>query len=230
MFFISREKYRKLLEAAAVADEQPAQQSSASTENDAGSTDASVDTTGQDNASQNQDNTSDDNSNDNNENQSDDGSQDLSSDNLSGFDDGGGGDDSSDDNGDDSSSGEDDNSNEGEEVDENKKTEEEIFSSLTNDQLDIKHKELKNQYLKLYDITTEIVDKISYIPISEDITFIIDYVSTTLSNLRDMIVDYINDAYKTKSYTENLINYNRFLATLSGINKILEEINTTKEK
>lgn len=123
-----------------------------------------------------------------------------------------------------------DSTNEDEEVDENKKTEEEIFGDLTHDQLDIKHKELKNQYLNLYDMTTEIIDRISSIAISEEITFVIDYVSTTLSNLRDMVVDYINDVYKTKSYTENLINYNRFLATLSGINKILEEINKTGEK
>ena len=116
-----------------------------------------------------------------------------------------------------------------EEVDENKKAEEEIFSNLTHDQLDIKHKELKNQYLQLYDMTSEIIDRISSINISEDITFVVDYVSTTLSNLRDMVVDYINDVYKTKSYTENLINYNRFLATLSGINKILEEIDKTEE-
>jgi hypothetical protein len=39
-----------------------------------------------------------------------------------------------------------------------------------------------------------------------------------------MLVDYMNNVYQGKSYIENSINYNRFLAVLNGINKILEEV------
>ena len=45
-----------------------------------------------------------------------------------------------------------------------------------------------------------------------------------VNNLRNMLIDYMNDVYKTKSYTENLIIYNRYLAALNAINKILEEM------
>lgn len=134
----------------------------------------------------------------------------------------------SDDSSEDSNDSGDDNNENEEEVDEIKKAEEDILSNLSNEQLDIKHKELKNRYLDMYDMTSDIIDRISSITVTEDKTFVIDYVSTTLSNLRDMIVDYINDVYKTKSYTENLMNYNRFLASLNGINKILEEIDVER--
>ena len=235
MFFITRYKNKdgkiiNLKEAAAVGSSEDDVSKSTSnttdTSADSGTDDAATDTKTQDNT-ENDNDTEDSNDNtDGGDQQQDSATEDLDqdmdfgADNSSG-DDGGSTDDSS-------SSTSSDTGNEEQEVDENKKIEEEIFSNLTHDQLDIKHKELKNRYLQLYDMTTEIIDRLSSIPIREDITFVVDYVSTTLSNLRDMVVDYINEVYKTKSYTENLINYNRFLATLEGINKILEEIDKTE--
>ena len=228
MFFITKYKNKAgkivdLREAAATAPEEDTTATTQSTETSdtgtepANQQDASADTTNENNETEPAENQDDSNA---------DISMDIDMGDEGGDAGGEGGDDSSTDNSSVGSSG---STNEDEEVDENKKVEEEIFSNLTHDQLDIKHKELKNQYLNLYDMTTEIIDRISSIAITEDITFVIDYVSTTLSNLRDMVVDYINDVYKTKSYTENLVNYNRFLATLNGINKILEEINKTSE-
>lgn len=234
MFFITKfvnkdGKIINLKEAAAAAPEEEKSTSNAGetsdTSTESNETDANTETNQEDTSTENQED-----SNTENNDQQNPESEDMSSDDGMDF-----GDDTSEDGSTDDTSSSDTNSssadpgNEEEEVDENKKAEEEIFSNLTHDQLDIKHKELKNQYLQLYDMTSEIIDRISSINISEDITFVVDYVSTTLSNLRDMVVDYINDVYKTKSYTENLINYNRFLATLSGINKILEEIDKTEE-
>lgn len=233
MFFITKfinkdGKIINLKEAAAAAPEGEKSTSNTGETSDTGTesneNDTNTETNQEDTSTENQE----DSSTENNDQQNPE-SEDMSSEDGMDF----GGDTSGDGSSDDTSSSDTNSSsadpgNE-EEVDENKKAEEEIFSNLTHDQLDIKHKELKNQYLQLYDMTSEIIDRISSINISEDITFVVDYVSTTLSNLRDMVVDYINDVYKTKSYTENLINYNRFLATLSGINKILEEIDKTEE-
>lgn len=109
-------------------------------------------------------------------------------------------------------------------VDDLKSKEEELYSNLTPEQLDIKHKELKNRYLDMFDITSEIIDRINDAAISEETIGVIKYISETLSELRDMLSDYVNSIYQTKSYIENSINYNRFLAVLNGINKILEEI------
>lgn len=109
-------------------------------------------------------------------------------------------------------------------VDDIKKQEEELYGNLTPDQLDIKHKELKTQFLAMYDMTTTIIERISDAAISEENIGIAEYISDNLSRLRDMLVDYMNNVYQGKSYIENSINYNRFLAVLNGINKILEEV------
>lgn len=109
-------------------------------------------------------------------------------------------------------------------VDDIKKQEEELYGNLTPDQLDIKHKELKTQFLAMYDMTTTIIERIGDAAISEENIGIAEYISDNLSRLRDMLVDYMNNVYQGKSYIENSINYNRFLAVLNGINKILEEV------
>ena len=115
-------------------------------------------------------------------------------------------------------------------VDDIKKKEEELFASLSAEQLDIKHKELKTQYLNMFDNVNTLIDKIGNIAVNEENAGAIEYVSTVLTSLHDTITDYMNSVYKTKSYTENSVNYNRFLAVLSGINKILEEIAKNEDK
>ena len=115
-------------------------------------------------------------------------------------------------------------------VDDLKHQEEELYNELTPEQLDIKHKELKTQYLNMYDAVVAIIDRIGDINVAEQNIGTVEYVSNTLASLKDMLTDYVNDVYKTKSYIENSINYNRFLAILNGINKILEEMNSKNDE
>lgn len=110
-------------------------------------------------------------------------------------------------------------------VDDIKKQEEELYANLTPQQLDIKHEELKNQYLAMFDMVNSIIERIGDTSTSEENIPVIEYVSKQLADLQSMLTDYMNFSYKTKSYIENSINYNRFIAVLNGINKILEEMN-----
>lgn len=114
-------------------------------------------------------------------------------------------------------------------VDELKAKEEELYSTLTPGELDIKHRELKNQYLAMYDMITSIIDRLGDASVQEDHIKTIEYISSTLIDLKSMVADYVNDVYQTKSYMENSINYNRFLATLNGVNRILEEIDEKED-
>lgn len=109
-------------------------------------------------------------------------------------------------------------------VDDIKKQEEELIG-LTPTQLDIKHTELKNQYLNMFDIVISIIERLDDISIDKDTIPVIEYISDTLANLKTRLSDYVENVYSIKSYIENSINYNRFLAVLNGIQKILEEIN-----
>ena len=82
----------------------------------------------------------------------------------------------------------------------------------------------------MYDAVIAIIDRIGDINVAEQNIGTVEYVSNTLASLKDMLTDYVNDVYKTKSYIENSINYNRFLAILNGINKILEEMNSKNDE
>lgn len=117
-----------------------------------------------------------------------------------------------------------------EEVDDIKAKEEELYANLTPDQLDIKHKELKGQFLDMFDMVSELVERVGDAGTSEENIKVIEYISNNLITLRDMISDYVNDVYQTKSYIENSINYNRFLASLNAINKLLEELQVKDSK
>lgn len=109
-------------------------------------------------------------------------------------------------------------------VDDLKAKEEELYANLTPEQLDIKHRELKTQFLEMFDLTSTIIERIGNTSIDEENIASMEFISSNLIKFRDMLSDYVNDVYQTKSYTENSINYNRFLAVLNGINKMLEEM------
>lgn len=109
-------------------------------------------------------------------------------------------------------------------ADDNRGMESEIFKDLTQDQIDIKHKELKTNFGKIYDTTSSLIDRLNDIPTNDTYMASINFVSNQLADLRQMVTDYMNNVYSTKSYMENSINYNKFLMTLKGINDILEEI------
>ena len=110
-----------------------------------------------------------------------------------------------------------------------KHQEEEIYD-LSPEQLDVKHKELKSQFLSMYDITTSIIDRIGDASVNEENIGIIEYISDTLSRLRTMLTDYVDSIYASKSYMENFVAYNRFLAVLNGVNKLLEELDKKEDK
>lgn len=114
-------------------------------------------------------------------------------------------------------------------VDDLKQQEEEMYG-LSTEKLELRHRELKKQYLDMYDTIVNILDRIGSASVQEEDIGVIEYISSTLSNLRTMITDYIDKAYPLNSYIENSVNYNRFLAVLQGINKILEDVSKRDNK
>ena len=139
-------------------------------------------------------------------------------------DDGGDGGDSGEDGGDDGGSTDTGGGDGSVQADDNRGMESEIFKDLTQDQIDIKHQELKDNFSKIYDTTSTLIDRINDIPTNDTYMASINFISNQLADLRQMVTDYMNNVYSTKSYMENSINYNKFLMTLKGINDILDEI------
>lgn len=108
--------------------------------------------------------------------------------------------------------------------------ENQLFSDLTPQQIDQKHQELKNNFVKIFDSTGEIIERINDIPTDENFLATTNFVSTQLGDLREYIVDYIENVYSTKSYMENSIVYNRILVILNQINQVLVEITDDMEE
>ena len=109
-------------------------------------------------------------------------------------------------------------------VDDIKRQEEEMYSDMSPEQLDIMHRELKSRFIDIYNICTNTIERLSAVHVSEDNVPTLEYISRTLSTTKDMIVDYIDNIYKSKSYIENNVNYNKYLVIINAINKMLESI------
>lgn len=105
-----------------------------------------------------------------------------------------------------------------------KQLEEEIFANLDTEDIAIKNKELKSNFLKLFDTTSSIIDRINNICRTEQNTAILNFSATKITELRTMILDYMTDVYSRKSYMENAIMFNQYLAVLSGIKQLLDQI------
>ena len=114
-------------------------------------------------------------------------------------------------------------------VDDIKQKEEELIG-LSTQHLDIKHEELKTQFLSMYDMVTSIIERIDDATVRKDNIKVIHYISDTIVKLKSMLTDYIENVYSTRSYIENSVIYNRFLAVLNGVLKILEEMNKNDDK
>ena len=114
-------------------------------------------------------------------------------------------------------------------VDDIKQKEEELIG-LSTHHLDIKHEELKSQFLSMYDMVTSIIERIDDATVRKDNIKVIHYISDTIVKLKSMLTDYIENVYSTRSYIENSVIYNRFLAVLNGVLKILEEMNKNDDK
>ena len=119
-------------------------------------------------------------------------------------------------------------SSEEESSDENKydinKIENELFSSLTPEQIAIKNHELKNQFIELYSIIGSTLVRINDISKTNDNINVLKFITEKLLELREMIDFNITTAYQTRTYIENNIIYQQCIATLNAIAEIIDNI------
>lgn len=99
-----------------------------------------------------------------------------------------------------------------------------IFNSLTAEEQKIKIKELKNMFGELYLSCNDLLEKINLIDADDDMLDTITRLSMTLYSLKQYIGDYIKNTFVMKSYIENDVAFNRFLAILNSVSNITNEI------
>ena len=110
-----------------------------------------------------------------------------------------------------------------------KAIENELFENLTDKQKQIKIKELKNNYVELFNRCDGIIDIInSRKPSDETTVQIFEYINNVILDLQNTVHDYLEHAFATKSYLENDAQFKSYLNILNTINNILKELNIEK--
>lgn len=114
--------------------------------------------------------------------------------------------------------------------DEIKQMEDELFSNFNDAQIAIMTTNLKTKYVELFDLLDTSIEKINDTPKEDHMIRGIAYVSNKLAEVRDMLSDYLDTTFYTKSFIENKINYKRFCITINQINTMIAEIYPDKSK
>ena len=114
--------------------------------------------------------------------------------------------------------------------DEIKQMEDELFSNFNDAQIAIMTTNLKTKFVELYDMLDAVIEKINDTPKEDHMIRAIAYISNKLAEVRDMLSDYLDTTFYTKSFIENKINYKRFCITINQINSMIAEIYPDKGK
>lgn len=103
-----------------------------------------------------------------------------------------------------------------------------IFNTLTAEEQQAKIRELKNLYQNLYTSTDDLLARLNETETDEDNIEVLTRVSMVLYSLKQYIADYMSYSFGYKSFIENDIAFNRFLAILKSVTTIIDEISKIK--
>jgi hypothetical protein len=99
-----------------------------------------------------------------------------------------------------------------------------IFSSLTAEEQKIKIRKLKEQFHSLFVTAEDIKAKIDDLNTDESNLDIVTRLSAELYTIKEYIRDYLLYHFDNKSFIENDIVFNRFLAIMNSIQSVLEDL------
>ena len=102
--------------------------------------------------------------------------------------------------------------------------ENQMFSDLSSAELAARDIRLRKAFFRTYEVCDIVIEKITRLDKNDEIILMANYISRKLDQLKDMISDYLNDMYDSKSYVENLIYYKQCTAILEAVATLLQEI------
>ena len=111
-----------------------------------------------------------------------------------------------------------------------KELEAEIFDQLSEEEKEMKRNELKKLYVLLIEKAESIFNLTQEITKTDDTVKLIDYVLNTLMDLKTYLGDYVSDVYDNRTYLQNNVNFQKFLAIFDSIHAIFQEIIQMDEK
>lgn len=113
--------------------------------------------------------------------------------------------------------------------DEIKQAQQDVFSNLGPDQIAIKNKELKEQFITLYTDINEVIDRITVINRKSDNIAVIEFVTKKFIELRDLVKDDLLFTFDGKSYVQNQIDIHKFLSIYEALTRIIESLGKQKD-
>ena len=105
-----------------------------------------------------------------------------------------------------------------------------MFAALSAEEQKIKLIEQKKLYQTLYDSIVELLNRLNTFDTDESNMVIISRVSNTLYDLKGYVSDYILYDIPIKSYYDNEVMYNRFLAVINSIANVVDKYDKKLEK
>lgn len=110
-----------------------------------------------------------------------------------------------------------------------KQSENELMDELSEQEKYIRDKDLKRTYVELYNSISNILMKVDRVVKTADNIKTLNYCEKRLINTQEMLYDYLLDAYRHKSYIQNLTMYYHIIGVLTGIEQLFNSLtNSTK--
>lgn len=196
--------------------------------NDDNSDDSQNDEDQQNQDDQNNDDSQGDDQNGGDQDGDDEDNYDINDDDQGGDDSSGGSpDDQGNDNGEDS--GSDDSGDDGADSDDPRAKlqalEKSIFDQLSPEQQQAKVKELKDLFITAHEKCQEVINMVSNSGKDPQQAKIYDYIVSRLTDLKTYITDYMKDIFDSKTYLENMTEFQKYLTVFDTIKNIFNEIN-----
>ena len=95
--------------------------------------------------------------------------------------------------------------------------EKEIFDQLSDQEKQIKIKELKSLFTDFTVNCDSIIDKANNIPKTVENIKVVDFINKTLIDLKKYSGDYLINTFDLKTYIENLVQFQKFLSVLDAV-------------
>ncbi len=111
-----------------------------------------------------------------------------------------------------------------------KDLEKSIFDQLTPEQQKAKVKELKELYSVAITKCDVILDVVNGSEKNSDHIKVYEYITERLTDLKKYIVDYLTNIFDSKTYLENMTEFQKYLAVFNTINNIFDDIHSTTEE
>ena len=98
-----------------------------------------------------------------------------------------------------------------------------VFSNLTEEQIRIKTNNQKQQYIDLFNDISDILKRILVINKNNNNAELFNYIADSFSDLRKMIKDALTDSFNTRSFVENQIILERFIAIYTILFQLIKK-------